>query len=777
MVLPFIAAGVTEFLNEGKRQKDLYANRQQELAVEDKKLEGQKRLVDYKANLERSKAATKNAEYNQSLFGVNYNTTGMTTFPQKAQAAVTAVSSDPEGAISYLKSLKDSGNNKLYQQEMARFKNMYQTYQKDIAKLSGTERGVAGVPDMVRALPGLLKFMSAEGLGDLGGFLKGQNAAFEQTVTQAIREKQANALRKKARDKSPAVQAAVERFIESGVSLKDTPPDELISGYSTKLNQPLLPPGTQSSNAGKQLGSFYSKSSQNWQTDDFNAVGTHFRVGFTVGQAERLKGIGAQKHDKEVSRAYDASFRLFNSEKPLTRRGQYALADPALEEQLAHRNLMKDPAIRDSIKRKQDIYNTMKRVSAPLIQIADLIGDKNVNVGFAGLVEKFRGGASAQVNYMLGMIGIGGSKTKREDGESDAEFETRKKDRGLLYNTLNESLRDVKRLEGKDVLTADEKQSLISSLGNLSAFLLARYVQEDDNKISNDDVKQMKKNIGIDDWIASKGQVRAKLNYFIKDAQKIMMRLEGYSTARKPNASSKNYQHAQLWERMMEESGGVNVNTGKVILTPQAQLARDKQIEQTAITGKVFGKIPGDVPVTFSDKEAFSVITQVAGNLNIPRSEISLERGVLPTGAFEFNDVLTKQVRSAAAQKAQVSTNMYVTSVEFGNNVKQALFKLNLVDGKLIPVFKEAYDTPEELLRGMGVTPSAKPNGQNVVSENRTAKKVIPPATNNTAAIEQQKQDIKNKIQRNKNRAIRDPSIERELLSLENQLKQLQGQQ
>lgn len=77
----------------------------------------------------------------------------------------------------------------------------------------------------------------------------------------------------------------------------------------------------------------------------------------------------------------------------------------------------------------------------------------------------------------------------------------------------------------------------------------------------------------------------------------------------------------------------------------------------------------------------------------------------------------------------------------------------------------------------MGVTPSAKPNGQNVVSENRTAKKVIPPATNNTAAIEQQKQDIKNKIQRNKNRAIRDPSIERELLSLENQLKQLQGQQ
>ena len=91
MVLPFIAAGVTEFLNEGKRQKDLYANRQQELAVEDKKLEGQKRLVDYKANLERSKAATKNAEYNQSLFGVNYNTTGMTTFPQKAQAAVTAV--------------------------------------------------------------------------------------------------------------------------------------------------------------------------------------------------------------------------------------------------------------------------------------------------------------------------------------------------------------------------------------------------------------------------------------------------------------------------------------------------------------------------------------------------------------------------------------------------------------------------------------------------------------------------------------------------------------
>ena len=767
MVLPFIAAGVTEFLNEGKRQKDLYANRQQELAVEDKKLEGQKRLVDYKASLERSKAATKNAEYNQSLFGVNYNTTGMTTFPQKAQA----------GAISYLKSLKASGNNKLYQQEMARFKNMYQTYQKDIAKLSGTKEGVAGVPDMNRALPGLVKIMNANGMEDIRNYLVGQNASFGMIQAQATRMQQADDLRKKAKDKSPAVQAAVERFIESGVSLKDIQAPELISGYSTPLNQQRLPPGTQSSNAGKQLGSYYSKSSQNWQTDDFNAVGTHFRVGFTVGQADRLKGIGAQKHDKEVSRAYDASFRLFTAEKPLTRRGQYALADPALEEQLAHRDLMKDPAIRDSIKRKQDIYNTMKRVSTPLIQIADLIADKNVNVGFAGLVEKFKGGASAQVSYMLDMIGIGGSKTKREDGESDAAFKARKKDRGLLYSTLNESLMDVERLEGKDVLTTDEKQSLISSLGNLSAFLLARYVQEDDNKISNDDVKQMKKNIGIDDWIASEGQVRAKLNYFIKDAQKVMMRLEGYSTARKPNASSKNYQHAQLWERMMEESGGVNVNTGKVILSPQAQLARDKQIEQTAITGKIFGPIPGNVPITFSDKEAFSAIKQVAGNLNMPLSEISLRRGVLPTSAFEFNDNLTKKVRLAAAQKNQVFANMYVTSVEFGNNVKQALFKLDLVDGKLIPVFKEAYDTPEELLRSMGVTPPANPKGPNVVSKNRTARKVTPPATNNTAAIEQQKQDIKNKIQRNKNRAIRDASIERELLSLENQLKQLQGQQ
>ena len=105
MVLPFIAAAATGFLEEGVKQKDLYDKRQFELEKQRQasklRKQEQRELYDYKASLEKAKLDAEKAGFNKELFGVSYNTQGMTNFNDKAIAAVNAVSSDPTSAISY----------------------------------------------------------------------------------------------------------------------------------------------------------------------------------------------------------------------------------------------------------------------------------------------------------------------------------------------------------------------------------------------------------------------------------------------------------------------------------------------------------------------------------------------------------------------------------------------------------------------------------------------------------------------------------------------------
>lgn len=749
-----MAAGLTEFLNEGKRQQDLHGKREHELELKNVGFKNQKRLADYKHDLAVKKAAIDNAKYNQSLFGVNYNTTGMTTFQQKAQAGITAISSDPEAVISRIKQLK-SGNNKLYQQQLAQFKNMYQTYQKDIAKLSGTKEGVAGVPDMNRALPGLVKIMNANGMEDIRNYLVGQNASFGMIQAQATRMQQADDLRKKAKDKSPAVQAAVERLIESGVSLTNIPIDKLISGYSTRLSLPQQPAGTQNPDAGKQLGSFYSK--PDWETNDFVATGNHFRIGFKVPLNERMTATGAAKLDRAVSQAYDDSKRMFVAKGIPMRRGQYALANRDLAERQAHAEMMKDPLVRKEIERKQSMYRTMKAVSTPLIQIGDLLADPNVKTGFAGLVQKYHAGAKGQISQFLNLVGVDGSRTVRMNDESDEAFKARKADRAMLFTTLRKSLGTVERFTAVDdhtSMSTGEKQALIESLGNLSAFLLARYVQADDNKISNDDVKQMRKNIGLDAWISGKGMVKSKLQYYIKDAQKHIIRLEGYSRGRQPVASAKNYQHALLWERMMEESGQINPNTGQVILTPDQQFQMAQQKEKQAGAVQAFGPIPGNLEVNFSEKEAKDIFKEGMRHLNMDAGAVSPENEDSVASNFMFNKSLTDQVRRARANKSELSENVYVTTLLVKGGHKHFIVKLGQTDvgSKFVPSFESAFNTPEDLLKSEGISPSAapppagSPNEPNAVSKKR-AKVVRPtPKTNNTADIEQKIAKIKARI-------------------------------
>ena len=73
-------------------------------------MQEQKQLYDYKMQLEKAKLDAEKAGFNKELFGVSYNTEGMTTYAQKSMAAIAAISSDPTSAKAYLKNLKNTNS-------------------------------------------------------------------------------------------------------------------------------------------------------------------------------------------------------------------------------------------------------------------------------------------------------------------------------------------------------------------------------------------------------------------------------------------------------------------------------------------------------------------------------------------------------------------------------------------------------------------------------------------------------------------------------------------
>lgn len=204
----------------------------------------------------------------------------------------------------------------------------------------------------------------------------------------------------------------------------------------------------------------------------------------------------------------------------------------------------------------------------------------------------------------------------------------------------------------------------------------------------------------------------------------------------------------------MEESGQINPNTGQVILTPDQQFQMAQQKEKQAGAVQAFGPIPGNLEVNFSEKEAKDIFKEGMRHLNMDAGAVSPENEDSVASNFMFNKSLTDQVRRARANKSELSENVYVTTLLVKGGHKHFIVKLGQTDvgSKFVPSFESAFNTPEDLLKSEGISPSAapppagSPNEPNAVSKKR-AKVVRPtPKTNNTADIEQKIAKIKARI-------------------------------
>tara|TARA_R100001163_G_C5064324_1_gene201897 strand:- start:1001 stop:3244 length:2244 start_codon:yes stop_codon:yes gene_type:complete len=737
MVLPFIAAAATGFLEEGVKQKDLYDKRQFELEKQRQasklRKQEQRELYDYKASLEKAKLDAEKAGFNKELFGVSYNTQGMTNFNDKAIAAVNAVSSDPTSAISYLGNLKRSGNNQLYQQQLAEFKNAYQIAQMTSAKLAGKQMGVVGIPDMARQYSGLTQFLSASEIPEVGNYLREANQSFAAFQQAAVNEKNKQLVLNSFSPQTPTnAKELIAKRLDAGETMTGDKAQQLATAYSERLKTPRPPSGQQvdPAQANATLADYYIKNPNNWTSSDLQKTGYHWRVGFTQGlrQKRTINGYGISK--RENAKAYDESLNLFIPNYPEVNQGQYGFVNVKRLQQKDFQELVNKPAVRKEIEQKKALYKTMRDINEPLLELMDAIDSEEDMVGVSGFTQRIFDGISGQVDGMLNVLG------RTQPNMSD----TLRAKRQELADSLKKDRAIVNQYRSKEKLSKPERLALINSVGNLAAFLLARYAQKDDNKISNDDVKNMKKSIGLDEMITSLDQVESKLSYYIDKSQRDMLELEGYSPQRNPTGNRRAFEHARLWEAMMSSTRGINPNTGNRVMSVEERVREDRTQTTTTRFTDMIGAVPrGAKLADIRNQQIANMLRSIDKKIG-RRLEYEVQEGQ-PEGAIRQELGLTQQLRNAFASKSRLRENFYVSSVKVTNEPdKYVVFDLarSSQDGKSRPDLIIAAESMEEVYRqlsektktkltftttaGAPSTNGGSNRSENTVSRNKSAR-------------------------------------------------------
>ena len=706
MVLPFIAAAATGFLEEGVKQKDLYDKRQFELEKQRQasklNMQEQKQLYDYKMQLEKAKLDAEKAGFNKELFGVSYNTEGMTTFEDKAIAAVNAVSSDPTSAISYLGNLKRSGNNQLYQQQLAEFKNAYQIAQMQSAKLAGKQMGVVGIPDMARQYSGLTQFLSASEIPEVGNYLREANQSFAAFQQAAVNEKNKQLVLTSFSPQTPTnAKELIVKRLDAGETMTGDKAQQLATAYSERLKTPRLPAGQQAdpATANSTLADYYIKSPNNWTSSDLQKTGYHWRIGFTQGLEQKRTLNGYTISKRENAKAYDESLNLFIPTYPEVNQGQYSFVNVKRLQQKEFQELMNNPAIRKEVEQKKALYKTMRDINEPMLEIMDAIGDDESMIGVSGFTQRFFDGVSGQVDGMLNILG------RTQPNMSDAL----KAKRQELADSLKKDRAIINQYRDREPANKAERLALINSIGNLAAFLLARYAQKDDNKISNDDVKNMKKSIGLDEMITSLDQVKSKLSYYIDKSQRDMLELEGYSPQRNPTGNRRAFEHARLWEAMMSSTRGMNPNTRERIMSTEERVRQDRmQVTTTRFTDMI-GAVPRGAKLADIRNQQIANMLRGINDKIGKNLDYDVQEGQ-PETALRAEPQITANLRSAFANdssRPRLRDTFYVSSIKVtGEDDKYVVFDVrkSSQDGNFRPQVIEAADTIEQLYRKLGLT-------------------------------------------------------------------------
>ena len=468
---------------------------------------------------------------------------------------------------------------------------------------------------------------------------------------------------------------------------------QFATSLGERLKTPRLPAGQQAdpATANATLINFYGKPKNNWTSADLRNVGYHWKSSFrqTVEQKRTLNGYRLSK--VENANAYDRSFELFSPTVTGVNRGQYGFVDADRIRKKDFQEFVNKPGVRNEIEQKQTLYRTMRDINEPLLEIMDAIGNDQDLVGFGGAVQRIYAGVKGQVDGMLSIIG----NTPLTESRS------------LLAKNLRKDLETV-RISQNRQLNKVERLALINSIGNLSAFLLARFAQKDDNKISNDDVQQMKNNLGLEELITDLDTVKTKLSYYIDASQRDMLELEGYSPQRNPRGSRKALEHAMLWEAMMSSTRGMNPNTGNVVLSPEERVIRDRaQVTTDRFTSMIGAPPPRADLADIQNRQLRFIFEEIERKLG-KRLEYDVQEGQ-PEQAINAEPILTQNLRNAFATKLEPSLKdtFYVSSIKVKDEAdKFVLFDVrrNPQDRKTRPFVIETADTIEQLYGKLGLT-------------------------------------------------------------------------
>ena len=540
MVLPFLAAGITGALHKGLDMQNEEAKRRAEADKDEEWYDKQKWLIDYRNEVQNANKSASGADKTGSIFGIKFQTSN--TALQNSMSLVTTLRSvDPSAINSFI----EGGDQDDVNRNLGSFETAYRTIYDDRSKRAGKtgSMGPAARPNMEGF--DFLRKINNHKISEILNRVSGEQIKPPPPINFKNMEVNKNAL------PANVIKAAqhLHDWRHYGKDAHIRIDQDTINYLNTDIK--FVTPGGESKTA--KIADYYLQSRDSSLQYALGRV-IRNRVNKRADDVKRKDGNSPITVRQEEDRMLRDQFYRWNqgftpaialSGKP---QNPYGVAKHPIQQAQAEYKSGKDVAARNKlIASHRQTLDTYVEVTGMLFKLDDFLVN-GARAGFVGWGRQVIAGLDSQIDAL--------QETAR--GESEDPFY--KKDFLESYKKARSYWKKI-----KDKGTEDQK---MRALGQLVAFSLARMVQKNDPKISNDDVKNVKNMLGLDDIFANADAARDTISLLINRMKQEMYGLEGY---RNEIHTLRDYRAAEKW-RLLWTSGELYGLNGERKITAQQKL-------------------------------------------------------------------------------------------------------------------------------------------------------------------------------------------------------------
>lgn len=649
MVLPFLAAGITGALHKGLDMQNEEAKRRAEADKNEEWYEKQKWLIDYRHTAENANKSASDADKTGSIFGIKFRTSN--TALQNSTSLVTTLRGvDPSAINSFIEGSDQDGVNR----DLGSLETAYRTIYNDRSTRAGQmgQRGPAARPNMEGF--DFLRKINNNKINEILNRVSGERREPPPPINFSKMGFNKSTLPANVKKATQHLHDWKHKGKDAHIRI-DT---DLINYLNTDIKY--ITPGGEPKTA--KIADYYLQSRDSNLQYALGRV-IRNRVNKRADDVKRKDGNSPITVRQEEDRMLRDQFYRWNqgftpaialsAEPP----NPYGVAKHPIQQAQAEYKSGKDVAARNKlVASHRQTVDTYNEVTGMLFKLDDFLVN-GARAGFVGWGRQVIAGLDSQIDAL--------QETAR--GESEDPFY--KKDFLESYKKAKSYWENI-----KDKGTVDKQ---MQALGQLVAFSLARMVQKNDPKISNDDVKNVKNMLGLDDIFANADAAKGTISLLINRMKQEMYGLEGY---RNEIHTLRDYRAAEKW-RLLWTSGELYGLKGERRMTAQQKLKAKTTKQGNIIKSKSSEAIFG---ANWSGR-----MTSKAWTRELFKLDYKLMEKI-----DDNKKVFEAHQKNAGNRQPQAKTLPYLTKIEdaeFDRDATSGIRKALDVDGKVTPLEQLNY--------------------------------------------------------------------------------------